>query len=67
MKKQLGKKLALSKETLRNLSDHQLEGVAGGVTQGCASTSSSGNCTGTIVSDCHCPTDHCTQFCTNNC
>lgn len=49
--KKLGKKLTLSRETLRDLSDRQVRVVAGGVTSGlvCTNTSNTG---GTGASDC---------------
>ena len=66
--KKLNKKLRINKDTLRNLSDSQLEGVGGGATTLCGGTSSSSGCTSTMFSDCHCATDACsTNFCTNGC
>jgi acid phosphatase family membrane protein YuiD len=53
MKKQL-KKLSLSKETLRNLSGHELKGVVGGVTMGC--------CNSSDISE-TCPSCRCTAAC----
>ena len=57
MNKQL-KKLSLSKETLRNLSGHELKGVVGGVTISC--------CNSSDISD-TCPSCRCSAFCTANC
>jgi len=51
MKKQITSKLHLSKETLRHLSDRDLRGVVGGVTQTCPPTG---------PSDCEtCPSESC--------
>ncbi|HEV7237615.1 MAG TPA: class I lanthipeptide [Thermoanaerobaculia bacterium] len=51
MKKQITSKLHLNKETLRNLSDRDLKGVVGGVTQHCPPTG---------PSDCEdCPSESC--------
>ena len=61
MKKQLGMKLSLSKETLRNLSERELAGAVGGATTTCCGTTS--GCT--YASECHCQTDTCTQL--SNC
>jgi len=49
-------RFVLNRETIRNLSDGRLQGVAGGQTTLCGGTSSSDPCTGTLFSDCHCPT-----------
>lgn len=62
MKKQL-QKLRLSKETLRNLSEDQMEGAVGGVTTLCSGTSSGPGCTGTLWSDCHCGSQACSANC----
>jgi natural product precursor len=53
MKKRLEKKLSLSKETLRNLSEKDMKDAVGGYTRfvGCSD--------GTCISDC----DTCTQSC----
>lgn len=55
MKKQINQKLALSKATLRNLSERELGGVVGGVTQLCSGGTSS------------CCTDTCGNWCTRTC
>ena len=39
MKKRLEKKLSLSKETLRNLSERELTGIVGGLTRFCSTIS----------------------------
>ena len=53
MKKQITDKLQLSKETLRNLSERDLKGAVGGVTQRCPPTS---------ATDCSpCPTETCSD------
>jgi len=54
VKRQADKKLKLSMETLRNLTDPELRGAAGGATAACSGTSSGSGCTDTLVSDCHC-------------
>ncbi len=58
MKKRIGKKLSLSKETLRNLSERELGDVVGGntFTRLC--------CSGGMSSCC---TDDCTTACTEGC
>lgn len=66
MKKKL-EKLRLSKNTLRNLNDSQLEGAVGGATTLCGGTSSSSGCTSTLFSDCRCASDACTSACTSYC
>ena len=55
--KKLQKKLSLSKETLRNLSGHELQGIVGGVTITCCNSS-----TETGDSCPFCATDKCTRF-----
>jgi hypothetical protein len=55
--KKLQKKLSLSKETLRNLSGHEMQGIVGGVTNTCCNSS-----TETGDSCPHCVTDFCTRF-----
>jgi hypothetical protein len=54
MKKQIAKKIALSKDTLRNLSEREMEGIVGGntFTRLC--------CSGGVSSCC---TDDCTGSC----
>jgi hypothetical protein len=55
MKKQITSKLHLSKETLRNLSERDLQGAVGGVTFRCTNY-----CQPTGPSDCAaCPTESC--------
>lgn len=67
--KQKTRKLHLNRETLRNLANDQLRGVAGGITgqPGCTSESQVEVCTGhcgTGRSDCiGCITDVCTESC----
>ena len=56
MKKRIGKKLSLSKETLRNLSEHELGNVFGG-----AGTATRTCCSGGASSCC---TDDCSSACT---
>jgi len=58
MKKQITKKLSLSKETLRNLSERELSGVMGGFSGGCQNSD-------TDWSDCSCITETCTRI--SNC
>jgi len=58
MKKQITKKLSLSKETLRNLSEREMVGVVGGFSRTCCNSC-------TDWSDCSCPTDTCTDTCTD--
>jgi hypothetical protein len=58
MKKQL-KKLSLSKETLRNLSGHEMKGVVGGVTNTCCN--SSGGTVDTCTPTCN------TRWCSADC
>jgi hypothetical protein len=41
MKKRIEKKLSLSRETLHNLSEREIEGVVGGATGHCGGSSSS--------------------------
>lgn len=55
--KKLQKKLTLSKETLRNLSGQEMQGIVGGVTYTCCNSS-----TETGDSCPHCATDWCTRF-----
>ena len=43
MKKRLEKKLSLSKETLRNLSERELTGIVGGLTRFCSTISECSN------------------------
>lgn len=62
MKKQL-KKLSLSKETLRNLSGHEMQGVVGGVTASCCNSSGE---TGDTCPSCYC-SERCTSLCTSYC
>ena len=64
MKRRLDKKLFLSRETVRNLSERELLQAEGGATTGCSGTSSGSGCTGTGISDCHCVTNAGT--CTSN-
>lgn len=46
MKKQISRKISLSKETLRNLSEREIEGVVGGTfTRLCCSGGASSCCT----------------------
>ena len=53
MKKQITKKLRLSKETLRNLSERDLQAAVGGVTTRCQPSG---------LSDCQaCPTETCSD------
>jgi hypothetical protein len=40
MKKRIEKKLSLSRETLRSLSEREIEGVVGGLTRFCGTSSS---------------------------
>ncbi|HRC87075.1 MAG TPA: class I lanthipeptide [Thermoanaerobaculia bacterium] len=54
MKKQITKKLTLSKETLRNLSERELEGVVGGATRTLCSGGTSSCCTDTCFRTCDC-------------
>lgn len=55
MKKQITSKLHLSKETLRNLSERDLQGAVGGATWRCT-----GTCEETGISLCElCPTETC--------
>lgn len=63
MKKQLRKRLSLSKETLRNLSEREMSGVVGGITQTCCNSCSDG--CDTQLSDCRCPSQFCTEL--SNC
>lgn len=49
--KKLNKKLSLSKETLRNLSGHELQGIVGGVTITCCNSSTE---TGDTCVSCAC-------------
>lgn len=58
MKKQLQKRLQLSKETLRNLSERELQGVAGGATTTCGGTTSD-TCTYDTCFACTKPITHC--------
>lgn len=60
--KKLQKKLSLNKETLRNLSGHELQGIVGGVTASCCNSSTE---TGDTCATCHI-TNHCTttNYCT---
>jgi hypothetical protein len=54
MKKQITSKLQLSKETLRHLSERDLQGAVGGYSWACVPTT---------VSDClPCPSEACTTF-----
>jgi len=55
MKKKLNERLSLSKETLRNLSEREMEGVVGGLTRLCTATDGAG-CTDTCPSCNSCPT-----------
>jgi len=48
-------RLVLNRETIRNLSEGGLRDAAGGQTTLCGGTSSGDPCTGTLISDCHCP------------
>ena len=53
MKKQITKKLSLSKETLRNLSERDLQAAVGGVSL---------NCQPTGLTECAaCPTESCSD------
>lgn len=53
MKKQITRKLELSKETLRNLSERDLKGAVGGISAICPPTG---------ISDCSpCPTESCSD------
>jgi hypothetical protein len=62
MKKKLNPtRLVLNRETLRNLSTRGLQEVAGGRTTLCGGTSSGDPCTGTLISDCHCPPTFATE------
>lgn len=54
MKKRLEKKLSLNKETLRNLSEREMQDVVGGATRLCSGTSSS--CTYDTCVTCECGT-----------
>lgn len=55
MKIQTRRRLSLSKETLRNLSERELAAAVGGGTTTCCGTTS--GCT--YASECFCPTDSC--------
>lgn len=57
MKKRIGKKLSLSKETLRNLSEREMENVVGGntFTRLCCSGGTSSCCTDDCSSECTTP------------
>lgn len=59
MKKRIEKKLSLSRETLRNLSERELAGVLGGESRWCGSGGTSSSCTDT------CATCECTTTTTN--
>lgn len=57
------KKLALSRETLRNLSEHEVRTVAGGITETecprvCSIDTCRTECTQTVCTNC-CRTDEC--------
>lgn len=60
MKKRIEKKLSFSKETLRNLSERDLEGAAGGATTTCGGTTSD-TCTNDTCASCN-VTTACTQL-----
>lgn len=62
MRKQIRKRLSLSKETLRNLSERELAGVVGGA---CTGTCCNSCPPETCRSDCQCVTDACTEL--SNC
>ena len=51
MKKRIEKKLSFSKETLRNLSERDLEGAAGGATTTCGGPTSD-TCTNDSIATC---------------
>ncbi len=57
MKKQIARKISLSKDTLRNLSEREMQDAVGGVTLRCSGGTSS-CCTDT------CATCECTSPCT---
>jgi hypothetical protein len=59
--KKLQKKLTLSRETLRNLSGHELQGIVGGVTNTCCNSSSE---TGDSCVTCN-ASSRCTAYCTS--
>ena len=61
--KKLQKKLSLSKETLRNLSGQELQGIVGGVTMSCCNSSSE---TGDTCVTCN-ASARCTVYCTSSC
>ncbi len=61
--KKLQKKLSLSKETLRNLSGQELQGIVGGVTVTCCNSSTE---TGESCVSCAC-SSRCTGTCTGSC
>lgn len=60
MKKRIEKKLSFSKETLRNLSERDMNGVAGGATTTCGGTTSD-TCTNDTCASCACSVG-CTQL-----
>jgi hypothetical protein len=61
--KKTATRLVLNRETIRNLSDGGLRDVVGAQTTLCGGTSSSDPCTGTLFSDCHCPSVAATCTC----
>ena len=65
MKKQLSRKLSLSKETLRNLSERDLQAVVGGGTRSGQCTPSA--CTSDTCISCEPGTTNCTSVCTVYC
>lgn len=54
MKKQIARKISLSKETLRNLSEREMEGAVGGgtFTRACCSGGASSCCTDDCTDTC---------------
>jgi len=63
MKKKLQKKISLTRETLRNLSGHEVQGVFGGTGTCCNSSDP-----GTDTCTCHsrfCSRVNCTALCTD--
>jgi hypothetical protein len=63
--KKINKRLSLSKETLRNLSERELTGVAGGATTTCSGTTSS--CTYDSCNTCECTSPCTTWGCSDGC
>jgi len=60
MKKRIEKKLSLSKETLRNLSERELNGVVGGLSRFCSQSDCSNvSCITCAGGACTTTTDNC--------